>query len=828
MTILQHSIAQAAAAGGYQIARSLRFNSGDSAFLNRTPSSAGNRRTWTWSGWVKPSNTGTVKYKSLIEGIGSSPAGTRTTFIISDDGTIQFFTDNASTSLLITTQVLRDFSAWYHIVLAVDTTQATSSNRIKLYLNGVQVTSFSTATYPSQNLDTQINNTYSHTIGKVNDPFYADYYLTELNLIDGQALDATSFGEFDTNTGVWNPKTYSGTYGTNGFNLKFADNSNTTAATLGKDSSSNANNWTPNNFSVTAGVGNDSLVDTPTNYGTDTGVGGEVRGNYCTLNPLAASSSSAALTNGNLDISIAANVAGAMGTMAVQSGKWYWEFTAGTASQNAYYVSVCDTAVWFPVGNSQSNMYSSAGVYSYYGNDGNKINGGSASAYGSSFTSGDVIGIALDLDNGKVWFAKNGTWQNSGSPTGGTNAAFTTLAGKTMAPWIGNGASSTSSAGVINFGQRSFAYTAPSGFKALCTQNLPTPAIGATSSTLASKNMNVALYTGNGTSSATTQAITGVGFQPDLVWIKNRSSAAYHVLTDAVRGTTAILSSNATDAESAFDATWRSQYGQLTAFGSDGFTVAAGTVAGGNFNYSGQTYVGWAFKGGNGTVSNTSGSITSTVSANPTAGISIATYTAPSASGDFTFGHGLGVAPKLFITRFTSTSNWAVYHQSVGANAFLKLNSTDASTSSSGCWGTGPTSSLITVKQSAILGGAGACIAYAFAEVAGFSKIGSYTGNGSTDGPFVYCGFRPRYVMLKSSSGTTNWIVEDSARSPANVVSALLNPNAANVENTSVAEMDFLSNGFKIKTTDAGYNSSGGTYIFAAFAEAPFNYARAR
>ena len=329
MTILQSAIAQSAAGGSYQIARSLRFNSADSAFLNRTPASATNRKTWTWSGWVKSNNIGTVKYKSLIEGIGPSPAGTRTTFIISDDGTIQFFTDNASTSLLVTTQVLRDFSAWYHIVLAVDTTQATAANRIKLYLNGTQVTAFSTATYPSQNLDTQINNTYSHTIGKVNDPFYADYYATEINFIDGQALTPTSFGATDTNTGVWNPIDYTGTYGTNGFYLNFSDNSNTTAATLGADTSGNGNNFTPNNFSVTAGVGNDSLVDSPTNYGTDTGVGGEVRGNYCTFNPLMNNATSpGTLANGNLQYTTSSsesNGSSALGTIAISSGKWYWE-----------------------------------------------------------------------------------------------------------------------------------------------------------------------------------------------------------------------------------------------------------------------------------------------------------------------------------------------------------------------------------------------------------------------------------------------------------------------------------------------------------------------
>jgi hypothetical protein len=473
MTILQSGIAQAAGTTGYQIARSLRFNSADSAYLSRTPS-AGDRQKWTVKFSMKRSVLGAVKNFFGNTNSGGT-TGTEFYFDSSDRLVVDEYSSSALQFALVTTQVFRDPAAFYEIQVAVDTTQATASNRVKVWVNGVQVTAFSTSTYPTQNLNTQIGTTAALGLGR-NGSYTSGYYdglIADVRFVDGQQLDATSFGETDSATGVWVPKAYTGTYGTNGFWLKFDDNSGTTSTTLGKDSSGNGNNWTPNNFSVTAGAGNDSLVDSPTNYGTDTGAGGEVRGNYATLNPLAASNSNATLTNGNLDISIAANVAGAMGTMAVTSGKWYWEFTAGTASQNAYYVSVCDTAVWFPVGNSQNNMYLSSGVYTYYGATGEKINGGSASAYGNTFTSGDVIGIALDLDNGKVWFSKNGTWQNSGSPTGGTNAAFTTLAGKTIAPWIGNGASTTSSAGVINFGQRPFAYTAPSGFKALCTQNLP-------------------------------------------------------------------------------------------------------------------------------------------------------------------------------------------------------------------------------------------------------------------------------------------------------------------------------------------------------------------
>ena len=257
---------------GYQIQRSLRFNSSDSAYLNRTPASAGNRRTFTWSGWIKLSATG-------IQRVLSASSGSADDFLAFASDTLRFqITDSGGTPVgnLITTQVFRDYSSWYHIVVAVDTTQATASNRLKMYVNGVQVTAFSTATYPAQNTDTLALNTavthYLSSTGGTNR--YLNGYMTEVNFIDGQALTPSSFGQTNANTGVWEPKPYAGTYGTNGFYLNFSDNSNTTATTLGKDYSGNGNNWTPNNFSVSAGAGNDSLVDVPTAWGTDTGVGG--------------------------------------------------------------------------------------------------------------------------------------------------------------------------------------------------------------------------------------------------------------------------------------------------------------------------------------------------------------------------------------------------------------------------------------------------------------------------------------------------------------------------------------------------------------------------
>jgi hypothetical protein len=326
---------------------------------------------------------------------------------------------------------------------------------------------------PAQNADTAINAASPHVIGaqldaSVYDDFFSGY-LADIHFIDGQALTPSSFGQTDTN-GVWQPKAYTGTYGTNGFKLNFADNSNTTAATLGKDLSGNANNWTPNNFSITAGAGNDSLVDVPTAFGTDTGAGGEVRGNYCTLNPLVGGANSGQITfaNGNLDAtwSAANNYAVALGSMGVDSGKWYWEtLITGNSGYWILGIALANVSLTNYIGGDASG-------YSYYSLNGTKYNDNASSSYGSSYTTNDIIGIAFDADNGKVFFAKNGTWQASGNPVAGTNAAYTGLTGRFF-PAYSEGTNNSATTYSCNFGQRPFAYTAPSGFKALCTENLP-------------------------------------------------------------------------------------------------------------------------------------------------------------------------------------------------------------------------------------------------------------------------------------------------------------------------------------------------------------------
>ena len=783
-----------ASTGGYQISRSLRFNSADSAYLDRTPASAGNRKTWTWSAWVKRGALSGSNFFNLFEAYAGASDTDSFGIRFTPNDILQIWGYNSSWRE--TTAVYRDASAWYHIVVAVDTTQATANDRIKLYVNGVQVTAFSVTNNPTLNSDTGVDSTGTHYIGRAgySATWYFSGYQTDVYLIDGQALTPSSFGETNAQTGVWQPKAYSGSYGTNGFYLNFSDNSNTTAATLGKDYSGNGNNWTPNNFSVTAGAGNDSLVDSPTSYGTDTGVGGTVRGNYSTLNAL---STGFTLSNGNLNATNAATGnKSSYSTIGVSSGKWYAEAVwTTTGSTGIIGVALQGYAI--------TDGFAGNGLYSYgYEYSGTKYNNGSGTSYGATWTNGDAIGVALDLDAGTITFYKNGTSQGT---------AFTGLPSGTYFIGVSLNSSTTDT----NFGQRPFAYTAPSGFKALCTQNLPTPTIGATSTTLAGKYFNTVLWTGNSTANT---SITGVGFQPDLVWGKDRSTALNHRLFDAVRGVTNRLSSNLTTAETTESG--------VTAFNSDGFTLGSDQ----GLNFASDTYVAWNWKANGSGSSNTAGSITSTVSANTTSGFSIVTYTGTGSAA--TVGHGLGVAPSMIICKGRSVGGnyWQTQHSALGATKALFLNTTDAAFTNAAYWNnTAPTSTVFSLGGNTDANGNGTTyVAYCFAEVAGYSKFGSYTGNGSADGPFVYTGFRPAYVMVKVTTAANVWLILDATRNTSNVVTLNLNADQSSAENTYSGWCDFTSNGFKVRGTDGAINTGSGTYIYMAFASAPLKFSLAR
>ena len=572
-----------------------------------------------------------------------------------------------------------------------------------------------------------------------------------------------------------------------------------------------------------ANTDGDVLFDAPTNGSqSDTGAGGEVSGNYCTINSLIVNQTNAITSNGNLHVkypntedSWVGNIQGTnyvtfVGTMGLTSGKWYFEAveTVRETSTESMVVGVVDT----PMG----------GGY-HIGSVGNGIgykrievkNGlGSSIVTTSSmpdFSVGDVVGVALDLDNGKIYFSVNGTYINSGNPAAGTGFLASGLSG-TFFPAISRWSRRHSIEADLNFGQRAFNTSAPSGFKAICTANLPTPTVADGSTAF-----DAVLYTST-SGSGRTRTISGLNFSPDMVWSKRRSAAGRHVISDSVRGTNKELFPNRTDIE-------RTSTDGLTAFTSDGYSSGPDSGAFG-WSSDNATYVNWAWDAGTSNASNSSGSITSTVRANTTAGFSIVSYTGTGSAA--TVGHGLGAAPEWIVVKNRDTSkNWIVYHahiHSSPAEKSINLNESGELYDSAVTFNdTAPTSTVFSVGTGQSTNKSGDDhIAYCFAPVAGFSAFGSYTGNQSTDGTYVHTGFKVAFLMLKhTQTSGYDWAMNDSTRNTFNPASNALFPSSSDDED-STRHVDLLSNGFKLRNSSPIYNQSGVVYIYMAFAENPF------
>ena len=582
----------------YEVERSLRFNDGDNAHLSRTPSSASNRKTWTISTWVKRGAlTGTTQV--MFHAFDGS-ASRRFQFAFNGDNKLLYNQGgggSGSSGIATSDMVFRDINAWYHLVFAADYTNGTASDRLKVYVNGSQISLTFSDTV--QNSDGQWNGNWEHEIGVIentNEPF--DGYMAEINVIDGLALDSSYFGKTDSLTGQWNPKKYGGGYGTNGFYLNFLDNSAATATTLGKDSSGNGNNFTPSNIVI-----GDSVKDSPSN-------------NFCTLRKYGTpSSSGSGLAEGNLEFSTGSSGSGDYGnrlcfnTIAPTSGKWYAEVYCNTT--NYIFVGVHPYQAQITPTSSRTRWQ---GLYSYNGDNylASTSSSASSSTYAASYGTNDIIGIYMDMDASppQVYYSKNGQWANGSgawnqsSPTGAITLGgtfFTTSTGGFTGLGI-NIQSSSSAAGVtarVNFGQDStfaglttaggntdansigdFKYSVPTNALALCTANLSEPTIK-----LPNKHFDTVLYTGNGSS----QTISGLNFAPDWVWIKNRNSSSgqSHVLTDTARGATQTIVLPGNDNES-------TQAQDLTAFTSDGFSVGSND----RVNESSKNLVAWNWNGG--------------------------------------------------------------------------------------------------------------------------------------------------------------------------------------------------------------------------------------
>ena len=782
------------ASGGFypfDISNSLRFNDDDAAFLSRTPSSASNRRTFTFSCWFKYTHgTGQNIWTA------GDDVNNRTHIDFNSDGSFQIESKSGGSEQfkLEGTPLFRDPAAWYNLVWAVDTTASSASDRVKAYINGSQVT-FSSANYGSQNIDTAINNTVLHVIGKrsyADSNYFNGYIAGDVNFIDGSALGPSSFGE--TKENIWVAKDTSGlTFGTNGFRLQFKNSSvaSASSSTVGADTSGNDHHFSSTNLATT-----DNMTDSPSD-------------NHCVMNPQATGDDNpvGTFSEGNLKVDLGtpgSTVTRNYGTFAIPaSGKYFFEGTFSDVSGGPRIgISVVRTSA-----NQSRYVYRSNGA---------KIVNTSESSYGDSFAAGDVIGVAVNVDDNEITFFKNGASQGAFTidltlSTGGSSSDYF--------PFITNGSGSSTSVVEFNFGARNFAHTPPSGFVALSTANLPSPAIDPAQGENPTEYWDAQLHTGNGG----TQEISSFAFQPNWVWIKNRDNADNHYMYDSIRGATKTLHPDDTAAEF-------TSANALQSFDSDGFT----TGSDGGTNRSSQDYVAWAWKAETSFSNDASatgvGTIDSTGTVSTEAGFSIISYTGTGSNA--TVAHGLGAVPEWIIFRDRDNANdWIVYHVGLGNTHGIKLNEAQASFDEATLFNdTTPTSSVFSLGTANLANNTAATIAYCFAPKEGYSKFGSYDDSvvGSdyeNTSPFVYTGFRPGFLIIKGTSAGREWVMYDNKRTPDNGV--YLRANTAAVEQTDATNHDisFLSNGFKIRGGSGDINTTNESYIYMAFADQPLKFA---
>ena len=814
--ILPHIITDDSAIGGSVIERSLVNAEDRSRYLTYTPSVAGDRRTFTLSGWFKLYQT----EGSQQDFIWMCGGNSSNRFQISREGVEQINFEPKSggsdQARFYTSNKFNDPTAWYHFVFKADTTQGTSSNRYNFYINGVETEyggtggEVVTTSYPSQNTEFLWGDTIQHNIGRrsYSDHSKADMGIAELHYTSGYAYDATAFGYFDDQTGIWKPKKFTGSYGSAGWHLDFSDTTSTT--TLGYDKSGNGNHWTLNNYST-----DNAILDTPTN-------------NFPVWNPTTltmSTGSNGTLTNGNLEWLGTLNNDQCIATMAVESGKWYYEVKVGARPDNF-------DCGWTTTDDAARYQLNAISYYNLVGVRSGKTISWDTNATVVSYTTDDIIGFALNLDDNLLYMYKNGSLLHTQS--------VPTNKGETFIPMIGDSSSGDSS-GIVNFGQDSsftgdvtkqgnkdangigdFYYPVPSGYKALCSVNLPPTA----SSVIRPKrHFDTVLYTGNGS----TQSITGLEFKPDLVWIKKRSGATNNLLYDVVRGATKELSSNLNAQEG-------TEPGSVSSFNSNGFSVGSN----GGVNGNGDTFVAWCWKAGGAAVSNSDGSITSSLSANQEAGFSIVTYTGTGSVA--TVGHGLGKVPKLVITKLrdTTTQDWFMNFGEItgshGTSAvsdftgdrgkYVKLNTTGAEVSDTTVYpNTAATSTVYSVGTDNAVNGSGSkYVAYCWSEIPGYSKFGSYEGGDDSDGTYVHLGFRPAFLMIRKRQGEDT-VVYDIKNSTRNEIgqNGRLYWSLSNSQSGTTKDMDFHSNGFKCRKFNGLFNadSSNAVYVYMAFAEKP-------
>ena len=842
---LMGAAAAAASAGGgdfysYQIANSIRGSAADDRTLQWTAGTPTSADTFTMSYWVKRQTTSTTDSANNIFVTGTSGGAY---FYISFGADLAFegAGGNWSTSYLNTNAAYRDTSAWYHHILVFDSTESAENDRLKIYINGERITSFSQDSMhgnigASEDFSfinaSGVVQAFGGLSGKGHGTEGADLSLADVMFFDGQAY-YSELGE--TKNGVWIPKDPSGlTFGNNGYYLKFESSGD-----LGNDSSGNNNDFTNANFET-----HDQMTDSPT-------FGDEGSANFATYGPLW-KTPDMTFSEGNLQYTTSTNQRGCMSNWEVPlEGKWYWEYT-----QVSWAASDGDSAV-IGVNVATVDFTASRGgnptAYAWSAYDGAKVINGTESSYGDSWRTGDVLGVAVDRVNDTIQFYKNGSGQGTFSiPSTGD-----------LFPWFGSGGGTSSAVGKVNFGADSsfggqsglsgtsasapdengygdFYDTPPSGFLAMCAGNLPTaeeidPA--ETDDNYPQKQFNMLQYTGNGSErTLTTQ------FQIDMSWARSTIQGQGWYALDTSRGFFGASSNNkylkldTTDDEDTLP-----QYNFKAQSGND-ITLTDGTW----FNSGSHTQQMWYWKGNGGTTSTPAGgSLATTVQVNTASGFSIIQYVGDGGTSNFTLAHGLGKKPNMVLMKDRDTNgNNNQFHcfpvnTPLTANTYFYTSSADAAgTSTNGTISnTATTDTVIGVNRTSSTGGGQTIsesgdnfLMYAFANIEGYSKFSSYVGNSNANGPFVYCGFRPAFIAIKDMGTANEWRVFDTLNNSYNVSTEwlVLNSDAAISTASTTNDIDILSNGFKIRGTAGNTNIDGTNYFFMAWAENPFQYATAR
>jgi hypothetical protein len=822
------TITDDSALGGAVIERSLTFNRDDSDHLTYTPASASTDRTKiTISAWVKKCG---IEQEQNIFHAGTSSDG-RATLRYYHAGGLDCLTFNAKVSgswilQVDTSAKFRDTTGWYHIVARCDTTNGTAN----IYVNGEDQTLY-TSDKPSGSQNLPWFNNIEHQIGQrgYDNTGYMNGYMAEINVIQGQALDASYFGYTESQTNIWRPKRYAGTYG-DGFYLNFSTLGET-ATTMGRDYSGNNNNFTPQNLEIS-----DFSLDTPSNT-------------FATLNPLSTSKNT--LSNGNLySTGGGSSWRPVSSDMAMSSGRWYWEVYIDTVS--SYTMHGIRPQIRDDGDVNHDNDYYPGTRSDEWGYDniGRLHNSASGPSWGDTYAAGDILGFALDMDAGTLNIYKNGS--STGSQITGISASHSPSGsrGDYLACFCVYG--STGQA-IVNFGQDgtfkghktaqnntdinrigNFFYTPPTGFKALCSANLR-----GTSSYIIEpqKHFDVVTWTGNNTAGR----LIPLEFKPDFVWVKCRTAGHDHQLTDSVRGSSKALRANAQASEEDWDVLYSGNNKGMGDYVDGGFILDDdGNNA--RYNNTGQTYVAWCWKGGgNSNTFNIDGTGYGTASAagldggtidptgasvNTKAKFSVLTYTGNGSDGA-TIEHGLGSIPVFVIVKKRTGDNWMVYHQgnnnfSSPENYYLELNENSADINADTLFNnTAPTSSVFSLDDdSSVNSNGGSFVAYCWGEVPGYSKFGAYRGNSSSsNGSYIHLGFRPAFIIIKKFSGSDSWQMHDSARQDYNNKSAALYPSSESTETTSGRLVDFLSDGFKHYNADGNTNEDGHDYVYFAWAE---------